>query len=261
MNTITLPYLSAAKVCGQDAGSFLQAQLTSDLARLADGEAVFSGYCNRSGNVIAVMRVLRRSEDYVLIAASTLMTALIAELNKYILRARVDLAPLGDAVVGLEGNPLPIYQLAPGFDEGAPGEASVARWRSLEFRSGIVWLGPETSAKFLPQMLGLENLGALSFRKGCYPGQEVIARVRYLGKLKRQPRVAEVEGEMAAVPGSEVHLLDGQEQVGTAEWVDHVVVEGHTTAFLVVRSPADRTVSAIEYGGQRWVLRQAWATM
>ena len=70
-------------------------------------------------------------------------------------------------------------------------------WRAGELLSGIVWLNSKSSDSYIPQMLGFENIGAVSFRKGCYPGQEIVARARYLGKVKRKPLVATIEGTPA----------------------------------------------------------------
>jgi folate-binding protein YgfZ len=257
MNKILLPYLSAAQASGPDAGAFLQAQLTADVSRLSDGDAGFSAYCQPSGNVLAMTRVKRIGDEFILMASRSLLPQLLSELQKYVLRARVTFAPLEEAVIGLEMEDALNYGVSSGEDAEPGAEAVVAQWRARELRSGIIWLDSATSGQYLPQMLGLETLGAISFRKGCFPGQEVIARVKYLGKLKRKPRVVEFEGALDAGPGSEVRLFDDDREVGTADLLDLVAVDGQSTAFLVARIEEGANFSVIECDGERRRLIQA----
>ena len=77
----------------------------------------------------------------------------------------------------------------------APSERS---WKIKELSSGVSWLDQSSTAKFLPQMLGFEAIDALNFNKGCYPGQEIIARTRYLGKLKRRPVLVSTAASLSA---------------------------------------------------------------
>ena len=88
-----------------------------------------------------------------------------------------------------------------------------AEWRRLEIAAGIAWLTDETRESFIPQMLNLDRLGALSFEKGCFPGQEIIARTRYLGRLKRRlypGRIAAGERPMSGDP-----VRSGDRNAGT----------------------------------------------
>lgn len=258
MTRVKLQYLSAAKASGEDAGSFLQAQLTADLTRLSAGDACFSAYCDPAGNVLAVLRVIRRGDDYLLIAAAALMESLLAVLGKYVLRARVKLEPTVGTVVGVDDAGALDYTLEPAESvDASTASQDVGAWRARELRSGIVWLRPETSGQFLPQMLGLERLGAVSFRKGCFPGQEVIARVRYLGRLKRRPLIAEAEGRLDIAPGDEVELLGAGGTVGSAVLVDVAFGGDATTLFMVARNRKEDPVRAILYAGKRVPLREA----
>lgn len=262
MSKVSLQYLSAARATGPDAASFLQAQLTADLSRLADGASGFSAYCDPKGNVLALVRVIRRGDDYLLIAARDLMESLLKTLGKYVLRAKVLFEPVEAVVAGIGENERLDYALEPGDFSGEVEE--VSDWQVRELRAGIAWLGPETSGQFLPQMLGFDRLGAVSFRKGCFPGQEVIARVRYLGKLKRLPFIASFKGTPGLEPGTEVDLLGEDGPAGSAIVVDSAASGDETVCFLVARNPEDRPVIALESGGKRFELSesaQIWATM
>lgn len=262
MTWIKLPYLAACRAFGEDAGDFLQAQLTADLSRIAEGEAGFSAYCDPGGNVLALLRVIRRGDEYLLIAARELMESLITTLGKYVLRAKVRFEAVEAAVIGVaEGDSID-YAVGPG---DSPDDAdAVSAWRARELRAGIAWLGPETSGRFLPQMLGFDRLGAVSFRKGCFPGQEVIARVRYLGKLKRQPLIATMAASPGLAPGEEVGLRGEGGPAGSAVVIDSVESVGETACLLVARLPEERPVIALEAGGRQFALSepaQGWATM
>ena len=250
---IELPHLAATNVSGEDAESFLQAQFTADISRLADGEGAFSAYCDRRGNVLAVIRVRREGDGFSLVTAATLRGLLVETLGRYRLRARANFEPVALPVTGLiEGAQL-IYALA---DSGAPAPgvdaAALAAWRARELRANIPWLGPETSGQFLPQMLGLESIGALSFRKGCFPGQEVIARVRYLGKLKRLPLIADFTGPLEADPGDEAGMVGESGPIGQAVLVDHAFDGECSACFLVAHNPEGMPVRALEIGARTY---------
>jgi folate-binding protein YgfZ len=90
--------------------------------------------------------------------------------------------------------------------------AGAAAWNWRQVRAGVAGIFPSTQEAFLPQMLGLESYGAVSFQKGCYPGQEIVARTHYLGDLKR--RLVRLFAGNAAQPGDSV-LGDGDQVVGT----------------------------------------------
>lgn len=246
MNTIPLNDLAAIRVSGEDAAGFLQAQLSADLGTLADGEAGFSAYCQPRGNVIALLRVIRVDDGYILVVARALCEALVAELRKYVLRARVDIEVIDSAVTGTWKDDAMVYAVSNTARQHPDARSAGADdWRAAEIRRGVVWLGPQTTGRYLPQMLGFERLGAVSFRKGCYPGQEVIARVHYLGKVKQLPMVVTSGSPLDTKPGSEVELLDESGAVGTATVIDSAPEAGGSVVFLVARNPRERAVTAL----------------
>lgn len=89
-----------------------------------------------------------------------------------------------------------------------------AAWSLLDILAGIPWLLPETSGEFIPQMVNLEALGGLSFKKGCYPGQEVVARLHYRGQLKRRMVLATVAADPAPEPGAKLYGKGTSESIG-----------------------------------------------
>lgn len=262
-----LPYLRAARVAGDDAAQFLQAQLSAEVLLLQPGQATFACYCSPRGQVYALLLVGRGTDGFTLLAHQRLLPKVLERLRMFVLRARVELAEAESTLVlGVPASELP----APGdagwrptgldlaYRLGLPGDGdphAAGAWKAEEIQRGVAWLEPATSERFIPQMLGFDRLGAVSFSKGCYPGQEIIARARYLGRVKRGPLLLRVDSGPDAPPGSMVRVRgSGQWQEATA--IDSVAVEtadgrSQMLVFLVAPSPAG-SVDALEYEGQTY---------
>lgn len=86
-------------------------------------------------------------------------------------------------------------------------------WEWLEIQAGIPDIQPGTQEEFVPQMVNLDALGGISYKKGCYTGQEIVARTHYLGKVKRRTQLAHLSGETQPMPGDDV-MLEGGSEVG-----------------------------------------------
>ncbi len=261
MTTTHLPYLAAVSVRGEDAGSFLQAQLTADLEPLEPGRSCLAAYCEPRGNVLAVLRVEKRENGYLLLMAKSLREGVIKRLGMYVLRARVEFEALDDAVVARVTGEAPEYDLA-GASDG-PGSGNSEDWRAGELRRGLSWLGADTAGQFLPQMLGLDRLGAVSFKKGCFPGQEIIARLRYLGKLKRFPLLLRTDSGLKVAPGEEVTLV-GDSGEDKAAVVDTAVDGDSRLVFVVTRLDSENPPQSMLMAGESVaveVVAQAWATI
>lgn len=263
-----LPYLTIHKVSGVDAGGFLHAQLAADISALADGQSCFAAYCSPRGQVIALLLICRQDPAWFIITQASLASLVTNRLRMFVLRAKVTIEALHEMqVAGLNeheiatartavftpvGESLRYGLTAPGVEHGA----AVQRWRREEIRRGISWLQSETSERFLPQMLGLERIGAVSFAKGCYPGQEIIARTRYLGKLKRKPVLLELDGGPALKPGESCVLLSAGARVEGVV-VEAAGAEGTNTTLLVVAPlEAERPLNSLEYKGESWSARR-----
>jgi len=210
------PY-TTIQVTGDDAFEFLQAQLAADLRNLAD--AKLSAWCNPKGRVICLMRVAKTATGYALILPAELADHVVRRLTMFRFRARVEFAA-HDAIAE---------------------ELGVARdyesWRLGNLRAGIPEILEAQAEKFTPHMLNLDLLGAVSFDKGCYPGQEVVARTHYRGATKR--RCLRFESDEPVSPGDKIS--DGERDVGE-------VLNAIGNELLAVIS-ADRTDVAPNIGG------------
>jgi len=261
-----LPYLSVARLSGPDAESFLQAQLSADIARLEDGGCTFACYLSPRGQVFGLLLVCRTPDDFFVVGAASLLPGMLQRLRLYVLRARVELAlAMGLAVHGVAGAERaapevevfrpPVgdlaYQLRPA-DEPMTGAADP--WRERELALGVAWLGPETTERFIPQMLGFEGLGAVSFSKGCYPGQEIVARAKYLGRVKRGPLRLAVEADPIPA-GATVRLTAGGESLD-ATVVDAVAGAVAGTAggclVLMVAPELPGPVDSLDFEGRSY---------
>ena len=222
----SLPSLALIEASGADAPEFLHGQFTNDVLGLEDGKATLSAWCNPKGRVIATFLLCRSGNRYWLALPQALKAAFLRRLKLYVLRASVNIAVAdeGLALAGMIGAPadqsraagvFPVVPPAAGLNndlaiviaapetlrESQTGlEGNEQDWDTANVRRGIPWLEEQTRERFLPQELNLEALGALSYDKGCYPGQEIIARLRYRGEVKRLLRHATAAGALALAP-------------------------------------------------------------
>ena len=237
----------AIRAVGEDARAFLHAQLTQDMLHLDAASARLAGYCSAKGRLLASFVVWQRSPTEVLMACSAdLLTATLKRLSMFVLRAKCKLSdasadlPLfglaGADVQRALGPAAPARAWGRGTVDSAdivrlPDAAGVPRflwvgeplpalpalapdaWAWLEVQSGVVRIVAATADRFVPQMVNLEVVGGVNFQKGCYPGQEVVARSQYRGTLKRRAFLFDSEAE--AKPGMELYSsLDPDQPAG-----------------------------------------------
>lgn len=252
-----LPYLSMIEVNGTDARRFLHDQLSADIRTLNAGEATFAGLCRMDGRTLALLLVWSRDGGFGAICAESLADPVVAHLTKFVLRADVQIRGRGDLRVfggvdssesGLTLQPLPNLRYTVQTGGGARSDREAESWKAAEIAQGVVWLAPETSGELLPQMLGLEHIGALNFRKGCFPGQEVIARVRYLGKLKRRPLLVRASEPMQPGPMDRVTLLAGDAEFEAVIVDSARPADGETIMLAVVQSDEDIQPARMRWG-------------
>ena len=228
---------------GDDARSFLHGQLTSDVMQLDATAARLAGYCSPKGRLLATFVVWQGRDGEVLLACSAdLLAPTLKRLSMYVLRAKCRLddasaelplwglagaqamgavgaseapwrraAAAGGDVITLpaavvDGSPVPRALFAAEAAPALPALDADA-WRWLEVQSGVPRIVAATVERFVPQMVNLEVVGGVDFRKGCYPGQEVVARSQYRGTLKRR----------AYLLASPVPLASGQELFDAAD--------------------------------------------
>jgi len=265
-----LPYLSVLKLTGADAGEFLQAQVTAQLTGLGAPSATFSAYCSPKGQVIATLLLAPHEDHWLVVVQADLITTLQARLQKFILRDDVKLEPLdghylfgvdpqdtlADSMILLKPTAVPVQYAISSIKRPANGEAT-ARWQRTELLLGIPWLNMASTEKYIPQMLGLEAIGAVSFSKGCYPGQEVIARARHLGQVKRRPQVMDIEGAQAPDETSPCFIQTSNGQT-EATFVHCVTTSSQAYTVLAVAAlNADEPVTGLQQNGRFWSAKRA----
>lgn len=233
-----LEQLGVIRASGADAVSFLQGQLTNDVLALGDDRARLAGWCSPKGRLLASFVVWREAGtgDVLLACARDLLAPTLKRLSMFVLRAKCRLvdasaevalhgaagapaaALVGDAAVwtrverdGRTAIRLPdaagtVRALVAGPPPAGPAGPAMTPevWRWLEVQSGVVAIEAATVDRFVPQMVNHELVGGVDFKKGCFPGQEVVARSQYRGTTKRRTFLYAVEGALPAA-GQDVH--------------------------------------------------------
>ena len=192
--------LSVLAFRGPDAARFLQGQLSADIEKLGVGASTLAGLHNPQGRVIALLAIARSAADELFaVLPAELAGAVALRLRKYVLRSKLQIVELGDAprVVGCDaeiagytslawGTRRMLLVPAPRLGEFSFADSAAARWQAADVAEGLPQVYAATSEMFVAQMLNLDLLGAIAFDKGCYTGQEVIARSHYRGRVKRR---------------------------------------------------------------------------
>jgi len=163
------PSLSTLLVSGADARTFLQGQLSADIDALTPARAMLASCNSAQGRVQAVLWLVARSDGIALILPESMIERTAARLRKYVLRSKV----------GIDALPT-------GIELPEPHAYRELDWRLAGIRAGLPQVYPETHEAFVAQMLNLDLLGGVSFEKGCYTGQEIIARTHFRGAIKRR---------------------------------------------------------------------------
>ena len=228
---VALPDHRVLAITGPDALKFAQAQFMNDVGALADGGWQWNGWLNAKGRLIALFALLRLDAETLWLALPDHPPEPLAEaLKKYVFRSKLKLEvyrdlPVagllladateqtrdfdGDAEGGVVrgwpgGRRLVIGARAATADADADAQT---RWREADLRAGLPRLDAGQSAQWTPQQLSLDRLQAYSVKKGCYPGQEIVARTHFLGQAKRAAVL--LETATPAASGDEV-IADGR---------------------------------------------------
>jgi tRNA-modifying protein YgfZ len=151
----------------------------------------------------------------------------------------------------------PFERLAPLWDALAPGSVmgDADAWALLDIRAGIPNVYNATVETFVPQMVNMQLIDGVSFNKGCYVGQEVVARMRYLGTLKRRMYLAEVESPTPPQPGDELHAAGSTSEQGAGRVVDARPLGAGRYALLVVAEIAAAEAGEVQFGSAGPLLR------
>jgi tRNA-modifying protein YgfZ len=260
----TLDDLTVLSARGADAVPFLQGQLSQDLALLPTRNAVLAGLHNAQGRCLAVLRVLRLADDHLLIVLPAELAGAVRQaLSRYVLRARVQIEDAGatwgvygatgpDAAaaastrlsMAMDASEMRQLIVAPRGEPMPDGEVSgLDEWRLDDIAAGIPTIVTATSGLFVAQMLNLDLLDAIGLAKGCYTGQEVIARAHYRGQVKRRMQRFCTDSAERLPPAARVQLGDGR----SAQIVIAAPAHGGGQEFLAVTTRAQSVDSATEF--------------
>jgi folate-binding protein YgfZ len=264
---------------GADAATFLQGQLTNDVKAVGPERVVLAAVNTPQGRVAALVRIVVRDDAHWLLLPRGLVAPLVERLKRYVLRSKVQLrdasADYAFAAV-LDGGGAPRHDRGPGtlsrvrlrggtlvvgaradVDVALAGSARVdaSRWRAACIAAGDPEVLPEAAEEWVAQMLNLDLLDGISFTKGCYTGQEIVARTQHLGRIKRRAfRYRSAAGARVPAP-KQALLLDGAKvgetiaAAATADGVELLAVVGleHRDASLASEDGAAWTPQPLPY--------------
>jgi hypothetical protein len=221
-------HLAVLTVGGKDAAKLLQGQITCDVNDVTGIKSSLGALCNPKGQAITTFLLVKSGDDFLIILPAELLETVKKRLQMYVLRSEVTLTDssgqhclIGLCDPGAQGGPLfataqnEVIAVDLSAEQSrilviAEADKAIAlwsdrvnnqgfqpensdQWRYLDIISRIPWLTTTTSEEYIPQMLNLDQLGGISFNKGCYTGQEIVARTHYLGKAKRALFLAEFD--------------------------------------------------------------------
>lgn len=250
LNGVTrIAHLGVIAVQGDDAASFLQGQLTQDFALLGPAQARLAAYCTAKGRMLASFVGFQRGDGEILLVTSRdILAPTLKRLSIFVLRAKARLRdasadfdlygvagsaahsvtaqlrePWSRVEVGgatavvlypADGQFRALWVAPAGEPAPAGGDLGQELWLWGEVRSGVATITAPIVEAFVPQMLNYESVGGVSFKKGCYPGQEVVARSQFRGTLKRRAYLAHSQAPLQA--GQEIfHESDASQPCGT----------------------------------------------
>ena len=272
----------ALEVSGEDAATFLQGQLTNDIHQVTNQHAIYSGFCNPKGRLIGFFIIIKFNESYLLILPRSILENIHKKLSMYILRSKVKLTMQDEAIqiyglldknknsnnealpknhldvlnsnechiiklqgvgrfmlVGLKDACQALIHENPDFIE----DQEINLWKQEEILSGCPNIYPATQEAFIPQSLNLDLMDAINFKKGCYTGQEIVARTHYLGKPKRRMFIAKAQAELHSSIGDSIDF--NSQAIGHI--VDLVIHEGKTD--LLIELLLDHTDKGLTIDG------------
>ena len=249
---IVLDKTATIRVEGDDRIQFLQGQLTQDINLISQDKALYAGFCNPKGRVLAFMLCYVAHESIHIQLDNSIKESILKKLKMYVLRSKVSLNLLEETFtsIGFVGtkalverniqipkNHLDIVQyqdvmiMRIGHDSeryqlmgenskvnefiklnfSAYSTMSLDDWNNLNILDGIPDIYPTTQEAFIPQSLNMDLIEGINFKKGCYTGQEIVARTHYLGKVKRRMYRAFIKSQVDLNPGDQILNKNGEE--------------------------------------------------
>lgn len=218
------------RFAGPDAAAFLQSQLTNDVAALAVGGGQWQGYCSAKGRLLATFALFRTDvATFEAVTPVSTAAALVKRLSMYRLRSKLSIEAVTDRAVLLvdadqapetsntlrlpDGRQIAIVDTSVAEAFPLADDARRERWARANVRAALPEITAASSELFVPQMIGWDTVapgGGVSFNKGCYPGQEIVARAHYRGAVKRHLEQATLAPGDAVQVGADITLHDGR---------------------------------------------------
>jgi folate-binding protein YgfZ len=261
-----LPGQHVLTICGRDATGFAQAQFMNEVAALAPGHWQWNGWLTPKGRVVALFALLKLdTETLWLLLPDADPVALALQLQRFVFRSKVVIAAradlpvsgafampmqaVGSSFAGDTTTPVELdfgggggaRTLRIGGDPASQAHGGMARWAAFDLTHGLPRLPESQSAQWTPQQLSLDRLRAYSVKKGCYPGQEIVARTHFLGQAKRG--LVLFDAAEAIAVGSEVR--NGERALGTVV----SAVSGLERHCLLAVLPLQREAAALHVDG------------
>ena len=251
---IVLDKTATIRVEGDDRIQFLQGQLTQDINLISQDKALYAGFCNPKGRVLAFMLCYVAHESIHIQLDSSIKEFILKKLKMYVLRSKVslnlleetftsigfvgakalverniqtpqnhlDIAQCQDVMIMRIGQNSERYQLMGETSKvnefiklnfSAYSTMGLDDWNNLNILDGIPDIYPTTQEAFIPQSLNMDLIEGINFKKGCYTGQEIVARTHYLGKVKRRMYRAFIKSQVDLTPGDQI-LNKNDEDIG-----------------------------------------------
>ena len=249
---IVLDKTATIRVEGDDRIQFLQGQLTQDINLISQDKALYAGFCNPKGRVLAFMLCYVAHESIHIQLDSSIKEFILKKLKMYVLRSKVslnlleetfttlglvgskafdehnietpkkhlDIVQCQDIMIMRIGQDSERYQLMGETSKvnqfiklnfSAYSTMSLDDWNNLNILDGIPDIYPTTQEAFIPQSLNMDLIEGINFKKGCYTGQEIVARTHYLGKVKRRMYRAFIKSQVNLSPGDQILNKTGED--------------------------------------------------
>jgi len=219
---VSLKNRSLVRVSGKDNFRFLQSQFSNDISKISNNQIQINCYCQHQGKILAVIWVMKKNDSYLLSFPKDLEKVIIEKLNVYKFMSDVNIEEISNNLyqygvineantgVLLKGNLNILITKKKLFSD------NVDLWEQQCIKNNLAEIVTSTYEKFIPQTLNLDidELG-VSFSKGCYPGQEVVARMHYLGKPKR--RLFYFESKFEAIVGDSINTKESESLKSSGE--------------------------------------------
>ena len=269
--TEKLEHLGIVEIKGGDSAEFLQGQMTQDIYSIKDSEATLTSVLNPQGRIISTAFVFKWGESFILMVSNEVLDKLISWLSRFILRSEVEITKSEDSVFGLnqenakklcnilnvetkdiafESDELCLKTIEADderaflicksenlLDNLSISVLSTKDWKMADINAGIPTIYRKNIEKFIPQMVNLDLINGISFSKGCYTGQEIVARVQHKGKVKQRMFHFTGRGSNKKIdPGTAIIFEDTN--VGTI--VESIEDNGQMHALGVINNDASK---------------------